>query len=275
MTPYAPELRFARAFAAEAAAVVRRIRAGGFDVATKADRTLVTTADHEVNRQFIEQVVARFPDDGVLGEEASRLTGGPRTWVIDPIDGTQQFVLGIPVFMVSVALVVDGRPVIGVAANPSTGETYWAEAGAGAYRDGIRLRVSRRDGTTVPVIVSGGGAHPVSPDGLDADALLRVHTAPAVSSTAQRYPWPTVFSGCKVAEGSWDADLFGHATAHDVAAVCVLVREAGGTVTDRSGADQRYDRRVDGCILSNGLVHEHLVRHWRPARPVVTGVSAG
>ena len=275
MTPDATELRFARAFAAEAAAVVRSIRAGGFDVATKADRTLVTTADHEVNRQFIEQVVARFPDDGVLGEEASRLTGGPRTWVIDPIDGTQQFVLGIPVFMVSVALVVDGRPVVGVAANPSTGETYWAEAGTGAYRDGARLRVSRRDGTTEPVIVSGGGAHPVSPDGLDADALLRVHTAPAVSSTAQRYPWPTVFSGCKVAEGSWDGDLFGQAAAHDVAAVCVLVREAGGTVTDRSGADQRYDRPVDGCILSNGLVHEHLVRHWRPARPVVTGVSAG
>ncbi len=266
MTSYAPELRFAREFATEAATLVRRIRADGFDVATKADRTLVTTADNEVNRRFIEQVALRFPDDGVLGEEASRLTGGPRTWLIDPIDGTQQFVLGIPVFMVSVALVVDGRPVVGVATNPSTSETYWAQADAGAYRDGTRLRVSRRDGTTAPAIVSGGGAHPVPTAGLDADALLRVHTTPAVRSSAQRYPWPTVFSGCKVAEGSWDGDLFGQGTAHDVAAVCVLVREAGGTVTDRSGADQRYDQPVDGCILSNGLVHEHLIRHWRPAR---------
>jgi fructose-1,6-bisphosphatase/inositol monophosphatase family enzyme len=64
-----------------------------------------------------------------------------------------------------------------------------------------------------------------------------------------------------VAEGSWDADLFGQTAAHDVAAVCLLVREAGGTVTDRRGADQRYDRPVDGCLLSNGLLHEHLVRH--------------
>jgi fructose-1,6-bisphosphatase/inositol monophosphatase family enzyme len=199
----------------------------------------------------------------VLGEEASRVTGGPRTWVIDPIDGTQQFVLGIPVFMVSVALVVDGRPVVGVATNPSTSETYWAEAGSGAYRDSARLRVSRRDGTTAPALVSGGGAHPMPPAGLDADALLRVHM-PAVRSTAQRYPWPTVFSGCKVAEGSWDGDLFGHRAAHDVAAVCVLVREAGGTVTDRTGADQRYDRPVNGCILSNGLLHDDLVRHWQP-----------
>lgn len=263
MTRYARELLFARDFTADAAALVRRIAAQGYDVATKADRTLVTTADLEVNRRFVERVAQRFPGDGVLGEEAGCPGDGPRTWVIDPVDGTSQFVLGIPVFMVSIALVVDGRPVVGVAGNPSTGETYWAEAGAGAYRDGTRLRVSRRDGVTEPAIVSGGGAHPVPPAGLDADTLVRVRTAPGAGSTPQRFPWPTVFSGCKVAEGSWDGDLYGQDAAHDVAAVCVLVREAGGTVTDRRGADQRYDFPVDGCVLSNGLLHAHLVRHWR------------
>jgi histidinol-phosphatase len=268
MIPYARELRFAREFTADATALVRRIAATGYDVATKADRTLVTTADHEVNRRFIERVGEDFPGDAVLGEEADRPGDGPRTWVIDPVDGTAQFVLGIPVFMVSVALVVDGRPVVGVGGNPSTGETYWAAAGAGAYRDGTRLRVSRRDGQT-SAIVSGGGAHPVPPTGLDADALLRVRTATSAGSTPQRFPWPTVFSGCKVAEGGWDGDLYGQTAAHDVAAVCVLVREAGGTVTDRHGADQRYDRPVDGCVLSNGLLHAHLVRHWR------AGAAAG
>jgi fructose-1,6-bisphosphatase/inositol monophosphatase family enzyme len=264
MTPFARELRFARAFAADAIDMICRVAAAGYDVRTKADRTLVTTADDAVNRWFIEQVANRFPGDGVLGEEASQPADGPRTWVIDPIDGTQQFVLGIPVYMVSVALVIDGRPVVGVAANPATGETYWAEAGAGAYRNGTRLRVSGRDGVAEPAIVSGGGANPVPPDGLDADALLLLRLAPGTGSTPQRFPWPTVFSGCKVAEGSWDADLFGQTAAHDVAAVCLLVREAGGTVTDRAGADQRYDMPVDGCILSNGLLHEHLVQQWRP-----------
>jgi fructose-1,6-bisphosphatase/inositol monophosphatase family enzyme len=263
MTPYAQELRFAREFADAAAALIRRVSAGGYRIDTKADRTLVTTADREVNRQFIERVRQRFPGDGVLGEEASHPGDGPRTWVVDPMDGTQQFVLGIPVFMVSIALVEDGRPVMGVAANPSTRETYWAESGAGAYREGTRLHVSNRDGITEPAIVSGGGAHP-GPGGLDADTLLRVSTSPAVRSTAQRFPWPTVFSGCKVAEGSWDADLFGQPAAHDVAAVCVIVREAGGTVTNRFGDDQRYDAPVEGCVLSNGLLHEHLVRQWRP-----------
>lgn len=260
---YADDLRFALGCAEEAAERIRRIRADGFRVGAKRDRTLVTTADLEVNHRFIDRVRERNPSDGVLGEEASHPAAGPRTWVIDPVDGTQQFVLGIPVFMVSIALVVHGVPVVGVAANPSTREVYWAAAGAGAYRDGERLAVSGRDGSAEPAVVAGGGAVPAQ-GGLDADSLLRVTTAPSPESAPVRYPWPTVFSGCKVAEGSWDGDLYGHASAHDVAAVCVLVREAGGRVTDRRGGDQRYDTPVDGCVASNGLVHDELVARWRP-----------
>lgn len=262
-TAHAQELEFALAFAAEAAERIRTIRAGGFRVSVKPDSTLVTTADDEVNAAFIERVLARFPGDGVLGEEASHAAPGPRTWVIDPIDGTQQFVLGIPVFMVSIALVVDGRPVVAVATNPSTGETYRATAGGGAHRDDHRLAVSGRDGTGPPAVVSGGGGRPTAA-GLDTDGLMRVTAGPVLESSSYRFPWPTVFSGCKVAEGAWDADLYGHASAHDVAAVCLLVREAGGTVTDRHGRDQRYDGPVDGCVLSNGLLHDALVRNWRP-----------
>lgn len=261
---HAAELEFARGFAEAAGARIRAIRATGLHIATKADHTLVTAADHEVNRSFIDEVTARFPADGVLGEEASRAAAGPRTWVIDPVDGTQQLVLGVPVYMVSIALVEDGVPVVAVAHNPSTGESYWATAGGGAYRDGQRLAVSRRDGVAEPAIISGGGRHP-NPGGLDADGLLRVSVAPDLRSSSSRFPWPSAFSGCKVAEGSWDGDLYGQTSAHDVAAVCLLVREAGGVVTDRHGVDQRYDRPVNGCMLSNGRLHAELVRHWRPA----------
>jgi fructose-1,6-bisphosphatase/inositol monophosphatase family enzyme len=257
------ELRFAREFAVAAGARIRAISADGLQIATKADDTLVTAADHEVNSSFIDRVRTQFPDDGVLGEEASHPGRGHRTWVIDPVDGTQQLVLGVPVFMVSIALVEDGIPVVAVAHNPSTGESYWATEGGGAYRDGRRVSVSRRDGITQPAIISGGGRHP-TPGGLDADGLLRVSTQPDLHSSSCRFPWPSAFSGCKVAEGSWDGDLYGQNSAHDVAAVCLLVREAGGVVTDRHGLDQRYDKAVNGCVLSNGRLHDALVQHWRP-----------
>ncbi|QYN32028.1 inositol monophosphatase [Pseudonocardia sp. DSM 110487] len=263
MSDHAEDLVFALRCAEEAAERIRRIRADGFQVGAKRDHTLVTTADLDVNHWFIDRVRERSPSDGVLGEEASHPAAGPRTWVIDPVDGTQQFVLGIPVFMVSIALVEHGVPVVGVAANPSTGEIYRAAAGRGAYRNDERLAVSVRDGATDPAIVAGGGAVP-SQGGLDADSLLHVTTGPPVDTAPVRFPWPTVFSGCKVAEGSWDGDLYGHASAHDVAAVCVLVREAGGRVTDRHGRDQRYDAPVDGCVVSNGLVHDELIARWRP-----------
>jgi fructose-1,6-bisphosphatase/inositol monophosphatase family enzyme len=98
--------------------------------------------------------------------------------------------------------------------------------------------------------------------------LLRVTTAAEFASQPRRFPWPSVFSGCKVAEGAWDADLYSGVAAHDVAAVCLLVREAGGTVTDRTGGDQRYDGPVNGCLLSNGKVHAALVEEWcRVYRP--------
>jgi fructose-1,6-bisphosphatase/inositol monophosphatase family enzyme len=261
MTSYGDELQFALTYAAQAAERILRIAADGYRIDTKADQTPVTTADREVNDTFIEQVAIRFPDDGVLGEEASRDVKGKRTWVIDPIDGTQQFILGIPVFMVSIALVVDGRPVVGVAYNPSTRQCYWACDGDGAYRDGRPIRVSTRDGRSASATISGAGAD-ANPSDLTSDTLLRLRLAPRFHTAPYRFPWPTVFSGCKVAEGRWDADLYGQAAAHDVAAVCVLTREAGGRVTDRSGADQRYDAPVRGCIVSNGLIHDELVRRW-------------
>ena len=261
---YAESLSFARAFAEFAGTEALRLAATGYRVDLKPDGSQVTTADYEINARFIDQVLTHFPTDGVLGEELSHPATGARTWVIDPLDGTQQFMLGIPMFMVSIALVEDGRPVVGVAFNPSTSECYWATDRGGAYRNGTPIQVSARDGIEMPGTVGGSGDHP-HPGGIAADALLRVRLAPPAGITAYRFTWPSVFAGCKVAEGNWDADLYDGSSAHDVAAVAVLVGEAGGNVTDRHGADQRFDRTVDGCILSNGTLHNELVRAWTDA----------
>lgn len=259
---YAKELLFARDFATRAGDRILKAAAEGYDIDLKSDNTPVTDIDIEINRQFIEQVSDRFPHDGVLGEELSHRLAGCRTWVIDPIDGTQQLILGIPVFMISIALVQDGRPVVAVAYNPSTRDCYWATGGGGATRNGVPIRVSSRNGITEPLTIAGSGGTPLT-GGLEADGLIRVSVFPMPHTTPYRFPWPSVFSGTRVAEGTWDADLYGNTAAHDVAAVCLLVREAGGTVTDRSGADQRYDESVNGCVLSNGRSHEKLTELWR------------
>jgi fructose-1,6-bisphosphatase/inositol monophosphatase family enzyme len=258
---YDTELTFALDFATWAGARVLGVARDGLEVETKVDSSPVTAADRLVNTEFIQRVLVRFPGDAVLGEEASHRSDSNRTWVIDPVDGTQHMILGIPVFMVSIALVVDGRPVVGAARNPSTNQSYWATAGGGAYRDGTPIRVTTRGGIGEPARILGEGAD-LNSGMLTADTLLRMTLGPDMRLAAYQYPWPTVFAGCKVAEGSWDGALYGRSAAHDVAAVCVLVREAGGTVTDRAGTDQPYDRAVNGCVLSNGLVHDRLVSHW-------------
>jgi fructose-1,6-bisphosphatase/inositol monophosphatase family enzyme len=259
--PYAEELLFAQDFAARAGDHILKAAAQGYRINVKSDTTPVTDVDIEINRRFIEQAAGRFPHDGVLGEELSRHPRGSRTWVIDPIDGTQHLILGIPVFMISIALVQNGKPIVAVARNPSTRDCYWATAGVGAVRNGVPIRVSSRNGITEPMTIAGSGATPIS-GGLDADGLMSISVSPVPQTTPYRFPWPSVFSGTRVAEGTWDADLYGNTSAHDVAAVCLLVREAGGTVTDRSGTDQRYDESVNGCVLSNGQSHGKLIELW-------------
>ncbi len=266
----ARELLFAQDFAARAGDQILKATAEGYSIDLKGDSTPVTDVDIEINRRFIEQAIDSFPHDGVLGEELSHRPDGGRTWVIDPIDGTQQLILGIPVFMVSIALVQDGKPIVAVAYNPSTRDCYWATDGGGAVRNGVPIRVSSRNGITEPMTIAASGATPL-PGSLDADGLMSVSISAMPHTTPYRFPWPSVFAGTRVAQGAWDADLYGNTAAHDVAAVCLLVREAGGTVTDRSGTDQRYDESVNGCVLSNGRSHEKLVELWGNERPPTPG----
>lgn len=255
------ELDFALDCARQAGEQIQAI-ASSYDVAHKEDGSLVTTVDLEINGWFIEQAAERFPGDRVLGEELSSDASGPRTWVIDPLDGTSQFVLGIPVWMVAIALTdEDGRPVVAVAHNPSlragSGSMYWAIEGGGAFRDGEQIRVSTRDGSAIPAWIRGEAAEHVS-DALSG-TLLEVAFAPTVKAIERRV-LPAVFACCLVAEGSLDGVLYTGSGAHDLAAGGLIVSEAGGLVTDLAGAEQRYDAPVNGGVLSNGLIHGALLR---------------
>jgi histidinol-phosphatase len=115
------------------AAAMARFRALDLQVDTKPDRTFVTEADLAVERGVRELISARRPGDGVLGEEYGTEGSGARQWIVDPIDGTSNFLRGVPVWGALIALTVDGVPVVGVASMPAFGRRWWAARGLGAF----------------------------------------------------------------------------------------------------------------------------------------------
>ena len=141
---YEHELSFAHGLADRAASIAMGLFLGeGLEFRRKADLTLVTQADTEIEAMVREQVAAAFPDDRVLGEESGgTYEGEGRVWIVDPIDGTANFARGVQVWGTLVALHDEGVPVLGVAACPALGERYTAVRGQGATMNGEPIRVS-------------------------------------------------------------------------------------------------------------------------------------
>jgi histidinol-phosphatase len=223
----------------------------------KDDRTEVTEADRGAETLLVERLLAARPEHAVFGEEHG-LQGSPDAtwrWVIDPIDGTSGFVRGIPVWGTLIALTrtVDGtdggvmEAVLGVVSAPALGRRWWAARGLGTFADGRACQVStvdRLEDAQVCVTFN---------DGWDrlglTDELVRLQR------TAHRARgFGDFWQHCLVAEGAVDVaiDAVGVA-AYDIAAVSVIVEEAGGRFTDRHG-----ERRLDTgtAISSNGLLHD-------------------
>jgi myo-inositol-1(or 4)-monophosphatase len=149
--------RLAIALAQGAAAVVRAGGVDGLAVSVKSTATdLVTQVDQETERWLVDELALRRPDDAILGEEGGGRTGtsGVR-WLLDPIDGTVNFVLGIPVYAVSVAAEIDGVVVAGAVCNPVSGELFHARLGGGGYLDGRRLGGRRKVALTRAVVGTG------------------------------------------------------------------------------------------------------------------------
>jgi myo-inositol-1(or 4)-monophosphatase len=135
----AAELEFVKVLAIETAAVAKA-RWRNVSPREKANLSYVTDLDHDVERLIRERLGARFPGDVLMGEEFSAAGGsGPRRWSIDPIDGTGNMVHGLPLWAISIGLIVAGEPVLGVIAVPPLDELYWAVKGQGAWLDGQKL----------------------------------------------------------------------------------------------------------------------------------------
>lgn len=219
----------------------------------KGDKTIVTLADTEINTYLIEQVKAKYPEHAVDGEE-EQLGQSNYVWVCDPVDGTAMYARHVPVAVFSLALVIDGEPVIGVVYDPFTDNFYTAIKGKGAYRNNIEISVNDYLLENIRTYCHCDMWSKAKYNICEVFKELRKKTRLNDIGSITR-------ASCLVATGDYSLAIF-TGTEHkhcDIAAIKVIIEEAGGKVTDLFGNKQRYDQSIRGALISNGLVHDEVV----------------
>jgi histidinol phosphatase-like enzyme (inositol monophosphatase family) len=219
-------------------------------VERKPDESPVTIADRGAERILREAIAARFPDHAILGEEfGADGTGASYRWVIDPIDGTQSFIRGVPLYGVLVGLEIEGTPRVGVAHFPALNETFAAASGMGCWWNGRRVHVSRARALDEAAVG-------LSDTRMLEDRLGDRWRALQRATRLQR-GWSDCYGHCLVASGRLEIMLDPVMNAWDCCALVPIVQEAGGTCTDWAGVV-----RIDGgdLVSTNG----HLFDSLRP-----------
>ncbi|MEU5905883.1 histidinol-phosphatase [Micromonospora sp. NPDC047467] len=270
MTGYADDLDLAHLLADRADAIATaRFRALDLRVEAKPDLTPVSDADTAVEREIRALLTEHRPADGVLGEEYGATQSADadgRRWIVDPIDGTKNFVRGVPVWATLIALYDGDRPVVGVVSAPALGRRWWASAGGGAYAGpgpaaGERISVSavRRIADASFCYSSLTGWERAG----RLDAMLDVMRA---SWRSRAYG--DFYGYMLLAEGALDVMVEPELSLWDVAALVPIITEAGGTVTDLAGrpAPAGAPGTESSVVATNGVLHaDILARLDRPA----------
>ena len=214
----------------------------GLAVETKADLTPVTEADRGVEAELRRVLAEERPDDAILGEEQGAVGAGSRRWIVDPVDGTRNYARGIPVWATLIALESAGVVQVGVVSAPALRARWWAERGAGAFANGAPARVSAVGRVEEAVL-----------------SFSIESTVPPLARSAWHARglgdfWAHMLVAEGAVDGAVDADGLSE---WDLAAVQVIVEEAGGRFSDAAG-----ESRIDSgsAVTSNGLLHDELLR---------------
>lgn len=225
----------------------------GYDRKGRAD--LQTIADRESEDFVVEEILRRFPEHAILGEEGGR-RGNPESdflWVIDPLDGTTNFVHGLRLFAVSIALLHRGAPIAGVVYAPALEEFYAAARGAGATRNGEAIRVSSTTDLGDALVVTGFPANRYHV----LDALAGMLRETLSESRGVLRLGAAALDFAYVAAGNIDAFYEYGIHAWDMAAGALLVEEAGGRVTGLMPGEP-FDLFRNRVVASNGGIHDAL-----------------
>jgi histidinol-phosphatase len=262
---YDDDLRLAHVIADQVDSLtMSRFRSLDLDVRTKPDLTPVSDADLRAEELVRAQLRRTRPRDAVLGEELAPTGHGPRQWVVDPIDGTKNFVRGVPVWATLIALVDAGAPVLGVVSAPALQRRWWAATGSGAWSGrslstATRLSVSKvadlADASLSYSSLSGWREHRSAHGGLDgflslADRCWRTRA------------YGDFWSYVLVAEGGVDIACEPELSLHDMAALVPVVTEAGGRFTSLEGVDGPFG---GNALATNGVLHAQALSLLAPA----------
>jgi histidinol-phosphatase len=260
MTAYDDDLRLAHVLADTADSMtMKRFKARDLVVETKSDLTPVSDADRGVEESLRSTLSRARPRDAVSGEEMEPTGHGPRRWVLDPIDGTKNFVRGVPVWATLIALMDGDQVVAGLASAPALGRRWWAGLGSGAWTGKSLTSASRMAVSEV----SGLGEASLSYSSLRGWSQLGREKA---FLRLARDVWRTraygdFWSYMLVAEGAVDVAAEPEVALHDLAAPSLIVTEAGGRFTDLDGADGPTG---GNAVATNGHLHDEVLARLSP-----------
>lgn len=257
MSPYNDDLRLAHVIADSVDRyTLTRFQAQDFTVETKPDLTPVTDADREAEQLIRSQLNRARTRDAVQGEEFGTTGSSPRRWVIDPIDGTKNFVRGVPVWATLIALLDGDEPVVGLVSAPALQRRWWAARGSGAFT-GRSLAKAQRIGVSEVSELSDASLSFSSLSGW-AGLGIRDRFLQLTDDVWRVRGYGDFWSHCLVAEGAVDISCEPELNLHDMAALVPIVREAGGRFTALSGEEGPHG---GNALVSNGKLHEAALRY--------------
>ena len=230
-------------------------------VSTKSANDFVTEVDHAAEAHIIETLLGAYPGHGILAEESGRTHGAKdseHVWIIDPLDGTTNFIHGFPIYAVSIALAVRGQVQQAVVFDPTRNDLFYASKGRGSFLNDKRLRVSKRIRLTESLVSTGFPFR----RGDNFKRYLQLLEALMPKCAGLRRPGAAALDLCYVAAGRCDGFFETGLSPWDIAAGSLIITEAGGLIGNFTGeADYLYQREV---VAGNPKIYAQLVQILTP-----------
>ncbi len=248
---YDDDLRLAHVIADQVDALtMERFKAADLSVSTKPDLTPVSDADLSAEQIVRGQLKRARPRDSVAGEELATTGSGSRQWVIDPIDGTKNFVRGVPIWATLIALVDNGTPVLGLVSAPALNKRWWAAVGTGAWMGRSLSQASRLQVSQVSQLADASLSYSSLSGWRERDRLQTFIDLTQKCWRTRAYG--DFWSYMMVAEGSVDIACEPELALHDMAALVPIITEAGGQFTSLDGTPGPFG---GDALATNGLLH--------------------
>ena len=219
-----------------------------------------TNVDLTVEKLIIDSIKRKYPSHNILSEEAGEIKGNsPFRWIIDPLDGTWSYSIGLPLFGTIIALDYEGKTVMAVFYLPQTKEKFTGVVGKGVYLNGKKIKVSKTDDVKASFILSNFPSFKTPKDTLTRKLTL---TEKLIKETYRFFPsHSSSVDLCRVAQSAFDGDIIIDTSGKwwDLVAGIFFVKEAGGKVTTLDNKDTTYNNYRRGFVASNGKIHDKLL----------------